>query len=116
MIDFIFYTIYAIIKSIEGGYASQSDSRRALFSVYVIGVLVLLDIVAVFQLNLSFEHLIAFWVIIVLILYFAFVFKKRYLEIVSKFRGNWRGKSFHQILVSLFVVISIAYFIMRNPL
>ncbi len=114
--DFFFYTIYNFLKQIQGVYPSQTDSRRALLAIYLIALFVLMNIVSIFQLTLTLELLILSWVILSVVLYFVFIFKRRYILISSIFTENWEKRSVHQVSVLLFVVLTIVLFIVRNPL
>lgn len=114
-IDFVFYIIYAFLKSIERGYAYQTDSKRAFLSICILALLVTLNILSILQLKLSKELWVGIWFIMLTVLYFAFVFKNRYLKIAQKFQAQWDRKLLHQVVVVCYFIFSIAYLVLNHP-
>lgn len=114
-IDYAFFTIYNFIQNIEGGYASQTDSRRALLVIYLFALLVVLNLVAFLQVNFSTEITILFWVICSVLFYLVYYYKQRYLKIIKKYRNAMDPPPAGSIITIIFILGSIVHFILRNP-
>lgn len=111
----IFYHIYSFLKNVEGGYASQTESRRALLTIYILGLCLTLIVIAAFQLITSTVNVVIIFAIISSILYFAFVLNDRFKKIDIKFSETKNQPKGSGLVTILFIISSIVFFVLNNP-
>jgi hypothetical protein len=107
----LFCLVYSVLKSLEGGFANQTDSTRAFESAFVISFLETFNVLSVFPDNLGKGYTILVFVGFSVLNLMVFYNQRRY-KIIVKDEANKKSHLYY--LSAVYVVVSVALFVYTN--
>jgi|WetSurMetagenome_2_1015567.scaffolds.fasta_scaffold88371_2 hypothetical protein len=100
--DYYFCAFFNFLGSFESKLESHTIQRRAVMCVFMISMLLSINILSIYPSKLD-RFIVYIFVSFSGIIFFVYFYKKRYLEVIKKFKESLLGN----VIIALYILSSI---------